>query len=139
MIFEEQPRLDYGKQSETALSMILENMLALHGLPADIFKPKVFVNDYLPYAPETTTEEAASGHCTVMLGQPFEGINITNFISLADKVEKQMSLITNVQLHIDDELVVTFPDEKKINLRITENWAFHAATTVAFRYIAIIS
>lgn len=133
------PINDFGKQAECALAMQLEAALALYGLPATIYKAAVYDNPYEPQQPEFVQEKAPAGNCRVLLGQPFEGINLTNFISLADKVEKQIHLTTNVQLNTEDELHVMFPDEKSINLRILEPWAFHASSTVAFRYVAIVN
>jgi hypothetical protein len=137
------PYLDFGKQSKLALSMQLENALKLYGIKAQIFRSATYNNGYdNPYNtdPEFTQAPIDSGFCYVMLSQPFEGLILSDFISLSDKVDTQIHVTTNTELFINDQLAITFPDNKRLNLRIVENWQFHAlSTNVAYKYTAIVT
>lgn len=133
------PIFDYGKQSRKHLKMMLKNALHRWGLPAMIYDKKLFNNDYQNVYPEFTQEIVPGGTCLVLLGQPISGLNLSNFISLSDKVETNMRVTTDKKLEIGQQLEITFTDGKKLNLRITANLAFHVLSTVGYNYDAVVT
>lgn len=133
------PLYDYGQQSQAHLQMILQSALNIFGLPAQVFSPETFANGYAEVYPEFTEGNEPTGTCKILLGQPTSGLQLSDFISLSDKVQTTMIVTTNYQLSPNQQLVVTFPDGKTLNLRIMSALTSHALSTVWFRFEAIVT
>lgn len=129
--------LNFGKLSDKHLALTIRGVMANHGLPATIFGASVFDNVLKDDHPEYTVDSSPRGECNVLLSKPVEGIQISDFISLSDKIETEYRVITDAELEQREYLVVTYPDDKKMTLRITECNVYHALSTVYWFYTAI--
>jgi hypothetical protein len=134
-----QGKFDYGRQSHQHREMIILQMLTLWGLTAQIFAPVVFNNDYDIIAPEVTEAPVPIGTTEVLLSQPTKGFRLSDFISLADKVEDYINVTSLVSLPLESQLWVTFPDNKTMNLRIIEALVQHPLSTIGYNYKAVVT
>src|SRR5690606_26250004 len=119
------------------LKLHLRNVLRIYGLPALIFPVSVFPNELQDERPELVPDEEPSGSCKVLLSKPMEGLQISDFISLSDKIETEYRVITDAYLEEQQHLLVTFPDDKNVTLRITQCNVYHSLSTVYWFYTAI--
>lgn len=134
------PKFDFAKQSTKALSLLLDNALSLYGVDATIYRAQTFNNGYEPYAAEFTENPVPVGECKILISQPFQGIILSDYISLADKVESQVRVTTNVNLQINDQLSIVMPDSRQLNLRVTEPWAFASlSSNEVYRFNCIVT
>lgn len=137
---------DFGKLSKLSIERSVKISLKLMGLTADVYTltkapEKDFETEIYPGRKEP--EEVPPKHLTqikVLVSPILKGLNInTNFISLSDKIEEFMTIITTYQLEEEQELRVHFPD-KKIKFRIiAPGITLHEYSQQCWTYECVVS
>jgi hypothetical protein len=138
--------LDYGKLVQRHRALMIQNALNLYGLNAVVTRSEPFYNgnEQILSEPETIFphEEGRKDfqfNCKLLIDQPMEGLLFdSDVISLSDKLETQYVMTTNVDLELEDNVKVTFPDAKVVNLRIVERVSRHPFTTVGGKYVGVV-
>lgn len=132
-------QLDYGKQCAPQLLMILNNALTLHGYDAEVFRPVLIDNAYknLDEADYDANSVSSLGAIKVLTSQPIQGVTFSDFISLSD-VTSEVMVTTTAKLNVNDQLVITTPENRTFNLRILAPVTVSALGTVAFRFKAVM-
>ena len=134
-----QAKFDYGQQSRKQRALLLRQMMIRWGMTAQIFPPVLFENGYATVYPEYTQSQQPTGTCEVLLGQQgFHGFKLSDFISLADKVHETIEVTTTASLEIETQLLITYPDNLALNLRIIEAVTQHALSRVSNKYRALV-
>jgi hypothetical protein len=129
--------LDFGELCAAQLRLVLDNALSVRGYDAEVYRAKVYDNEFKDMYPEYERELEKAGSCKIGLSQPIDGLAISDFIRLTD-VTRETVVTTAFKLFPEDQLVVIAPDGKKLNLRITEAMMAHPLTSIAFKYKAVM-
>lgn len=129
--------MDVARISDPHLQLLLSNVMFCRGIPAEVYPVDVFPNALAEVNPEYVVSEEKIADIKVLLSKPVEGLRISDFISLSDKIETEYRVITNAVLEERQYVLVKWPDDKKMTLRITECNVYHAQSTVFWFYKAI--
>lgn len=133
------PRFDYGALGAPHLQMILNNVLTVWGLPAKVYQKILYQNEYSAIRPEFTMSTIPSDSIRILVGNVMQGFNVSGpFISLADKFQNEVQITTNAALKTDDEVEVTFSDNKKLRYRITLPIVINAYSQMFYSYKALL-
>ena len=129
---------DPNDLEENHLSMCLDNLLTVWGAPAEVFRPVVFENEFKDFAPEVDPTPAPVGECKVFLEKPVTGLNLSQMIFRADKVQTRYTFVSDTELGVKDEILITYPDNKTLRLRVFEPLTTHDYSAAGFVYVGIV-
>jgi hypothetical protein len=129
---------DWNALSNPHYAMVIGMALIDHGLDCQIFNLTIDQNEYSEMQPEETYTSSPAGTCKILLSEEMKGLQMSDFISLSDKVVTTWHVTTTTVLTIDQLLLVTYPDGKTLNLRITENLTTHVGSTSLVSYLAVV-
>jgi hypothetical protein len=136
---EPSPKFDLGALAGSHLDMSLNNVLTIWGLAAEVFETVIYENEYKEIAPEKAYNPVASKTIRILVGKVMQGFNVSGpFISLSDKFQNEVTIITNVKLNPDDKVTVTFSDDKKLSYRITLPEVINGYTQIFFAFKAVL-
>lgn len=131
--------MDLARISDAHLTILIRNALAVHGVNAVYYAVEVFQNGYSTLNPERINDESEPiGECKVLLSKPLEGMQLSDFISLTDKIETEYKITTLVELTLDQILKVTFRDNKPLHLRVVACNVYHAQSTAYWFYTGVV-
>ena len=143
--------VDLGRLSARHRTMLLTNTLKTQGLDALKHTPKVYPNEYREIDPELVygdepdvsdeglVELGEGVSCRILIHNSFTGLLVNpNFISTSDKLETQMTIVTDILFNIGDRFVVTFPDGMKFTLRVSEKLTLHPFSQVISNGMAVL-
>lgn len=134
------PKFDWSEQSKPHRRTILGQMMTRWGLQASVFAPVTFDNDYETIYPENTETPQPVFTTTVLLGQQgFHGFRLSNYISLADKVNETIEVTTLDTLQLESQLQITYPDNRLLNLRVIECNTQHALSLISNVYNCVVT
>lgn len=130
-------RWDATKKSSRHLGKILPRFLDRDGLDCDVYERQLVQNEYKDANPEYSYGAFPDFTCQVVLGTPFSGLSISNFISVSEKIDVDYSLFTDKELKLGSKVVIKSPSGETLNLRIIEPWEkFALSKQPAYRYVA---
>jgi hypothetical protein len=133
-------KFDWGLQSKTHRRVILEQMMRRWGMTAQVFAPVPFANGYSEIYPENTLTPQPITTCDVLIGaMGFTGFRLSNYISLADKVGTSIDIVTLESLVIETQLVITYPDNLILNLRVIEAKTQHPLSRIGSVYTCVVT
>lgn len=145
--------MDEGFQSRGQRKVILNNFLKNRGLECVVTRGVVVDNERNSVMPTPEMADPREGpklynqevvpeqfRCKVIVDEGLEGQDLDQFnVSLTDKVEAQIKFTTTADIHLEDRCEITYPDGRKIRLRVTERIVHHTYSKIAEKFVGIIS
>lgn len=126
----------------------------MYGLDVTVYRAIDFHNEYEEVMPEPEhkyvdepqyddetvpqPEPPSLFQCRILIDTPLDGLFEEEFISLTDKVEKNIEITTNVELIQEDRLEVKFPDDRTLSLRVVERISRHPYNAWEYKYITVV-
>lgn len=132
-------RRDLAAISGRQLAMILKDHLDRNGYDCHVYRKIKANNEAAPLQQEYYYGAFPDFTCKVILGQPFQGLSIANFISVSEKIDTKFNLMTNVELEQDAKLVIETPSGETNIMRVLEHWANFSLSKmkIAYKYVAV--